>query len=295
MSRTDSADLADNAGLRDAAAGGELDALFPQLFLRQDLRVSVLLQQDLRPATSLIPEDEEQATVPGLSGGRLSTQYFGLGLSGPVTSSLYYDAFGYLNIGQTLSYVVDSGSGTGSWQYRPILAWLGGIGVRYFMEQALYSLVEVRGIIASGDADSSSYLEGNTDQRSGLFVPISQITKWVAFSPQMGNLLVVEASYSLKPFSRSQAATWTRSRRWPRSRCSCARCWGRSRIHSLDPASTSRYVGTEAELIARYRPFSDLGLALLPRCVLPESRGVHRGCRGAETRGPPGVFLQLLR
>ena len=51
--------------------------------------------------------------MPGLSGGRLSTQYFGLGLSGPVTSSLYYDAFGYLNTGQTLSYVADSSSGTG--------------------------------------------------------------------------------------------------------------------------------------------------------------------------------------
>ncbi|OHD75347.1 MAG: hypothetical protein A2177_13880 [Spirochaetes bacterium RBG_13_68_11] len=287
MSRTDSADQADNAVFFAAPRlVEELDALFPQLFLRQDLRVSVVLQQDLRPATSVIAEGEEQAIVPGLSGGKLSTQYFGLGLSGPIVPSLYYDAFCYLSTGQTLSYVADSSSGTGySYQYRPILAYLGGVGVRYFMEQVLYSMVEVRGIIGSGDADSSSYLEGNTDQGSGLFVPISQITDWVAFSPQLGNILVVEASYSLKPFSRSQAATLDRLQTLAKVVAFLRPALSPISNSSLDPASTSRYVGTEAELIARYRPFSDLGLALSLGAFFPNSAAFTAAAAGPRLAG----------
>ena len=264
MSRTDSENLLDNDVFFAAPRlVEELDALFPQLFLRQDLRVSVLLQQDLRPATSLIQEGEEQETVAGLSGGKLSTQYFGLGLSGPVVPSLYYDAFCYLGIGQTLSYVADSSSGTGfSHQYQPILAGLGGIGVRYFMEQALYSLVEIRGIIGSGDADSSDFLEGNTTQGSGLFVPISRIADWIAFSPQLGNMLVIEANYSLKPFTRSQVATLDKLQTLLKAATFFRPTTGAISDPFLDSASTSLYLGTEAELIARYRPFSDLGLAL---------------------------------
>jgi hypothetical protein len=264
MTRTDTADLADNAVYFAAPRlVEELDAIFPQLFLRQDLRVSVVLQQDLRPDASVIAEGEEQETVAGLSGGKLSTQYFGIGLSGPIVPSLYYDAFCYLGTGRTLSYVVDSSSGTGySYQYRPILAYLGGIGVRYFMEQVLYSLVEVKGIIASGDADSGSFLEGNIDQGSGLFVPISQITDWVAFSPQPGNILVIEASYSLKPFTGSRTATLDRLQTLVKAAAFLRPTPGAISETGLDPSSTSLYLGTEAELIARYRPFSDLGLAL---------------------------------
>jgi hypothetical protein len=273
MSRTDSADQADNAVYFAAPRlVEELEVLFPQLLLRQDLRLSILLQQDLRAASSLIAEGEEQATVAGLSGGRLSTQYFGLGLSGPIAASLYYDVFGYLNTGQTLSYVVDSGSGTGySWQYRPILAGLAGVGVRYFAEQALYSLVELRGVFASGDTDSSGYLEGNTNERSGMFVPISQVTEWVAFSPQLGNLLVVEASYSLKPFAKSRTATLDRLQTLARVATFLRPSLGPISESSLDPASTSRYLGTEADLIARYRPFSDFGLALSLGAFFPSS------------------------
>ena len=153
------------------------------------------------------------------------------------------------------------------------------------MEQALYSLVEVRGIIASGDADSSSYLEGNTDQRSGLFVPISQITKWVAFSPQMGNLLVVEASYSLKPFSRSQTATLDQIQTLAKVAVFMRPIAGAdlgfipgSRFDFAVRGDGSR-ADREVPAVLRPRP------GALPRFVLPESCGVHRGCRrGRDSR-----------
>jgi hypothetical protein len=287
MSRTDSADRTDNTVYFAAPRlVEELDALFPQLFLRQDLRVSIVLQQDLRPDASVIAEGEEQEAVAGLSGGRLSTQYFGLGLSGPIVSSLYYDAFCYLGTGRTLSYVVDSSSGTGSsYQYRPILACLGGIGVRYFMEQVRYSLVEVKGIIASGDADSGSFLEGNTDQGSGLFVPVSQIADWLAFSPQLGNLLVFEASYSLKPFTGSRVATLDKLQTLFKAVTFFRPTLGAISDSSLDPASTSLYLGTEAELIARYRPFSDLGLALSLGAFFPNPEAFTAAASGPRLAG----------
>jgi hypothetical protein len=37
----------------------------------------------------------------------------------------------------------------------------------------------------------------------------------------------------------------------------------------VDPASSSRYLGTEIDLAARLRPFSDLGLALTAGAFLP--------------------------
>ena len=264
MSRSDSADQTNDAMFFAAPRLIEgMDALFPQLLLRQDLRLSLLFQQDLRPDAAVIAAGEQQEIVSGLSGGKLSTQYFGLGLSGPIVVPLYWDAFFYLSSGRTLSYVADSASGTGySYQYQPILAYLGGIGFRLFMEEALFSRVEVRGIIASGDSDSDTLLEGNTELSSGLFVPISQISNWIAFSPQLGNILVVEGSYSLRPFAKSRAAALNRLQALFKGAGFLRPTTGAISETGLNPSSTSLYLGTEAELILSYRPFSDLGLAL---------------------------------
>jgi hypothetical protein len=273
MSRSDSADQTDNAKYFAAPRLIEgLDALFPQLFLRQDVRLSLLFQQDLRPDAAVIAAGEQQEIVSGLSGGKLSTQYYGLGLAGPIVASLYYDAFFYFGSGQTLSYVADSASGTGySHQYQPILSYLGGIGVRYFMEEALYSRMEVRGIIASGDSDNDTFLEGNTEQSSWLFVPISQVSKWLAFSPQLGNILIVEANYSLRPFAKSRAATLDRLQALIKGAGFLRPTTGAISETGLDPSSASLYLGTEAELIVSYRPLSDLGLALSLGAFFPNS------------------------
>lgn len=247
-----------------------LELVFPELFLRQDLTFSFLIQQDLRPSDQVIQEGEENQFPTGLAGGKLHTLYYGLGLSGPIVASLYYDSFFYFETGKTLSYLADSVSLTGfSYQYQPIVAFLGGIGVRFFIEKALFSRFELRGIFSSGDSDNTLFLEGNTAGNSTLFVPISRETLGLTFEPQLGNLIRVEASYSLKPFSRSRSAAMQNLQTLLKATTYLRPTLGAISEPGLLSTSISPYLGTEVDGIFNFRPFSDLGLVLSLGAFLP--------------------------
>jgi len=263
MSGTDGADQDDGDVFFAAPRLIEmLTAVFPQLFARQDLHVALILQEDLRPADQVIQEGETVQFPPGLSGGRLHTFYIGAGLNGPIIPSLYYDFFFYFETGSTLSYLEDSASPTGSsYQNEPIVAFLGGFGVRYYLERFLASRLELRGIFSSGDGDNSSFLEGNTAGNSLLFVPISQETIGLAFQPQLGNLILVEASYSLKPLASLQGLLKALLFLRPTT--------GAISEPGLDPASDTWYLGTEIDGVLNFRPWSDLGLAFSFGVFLP--------------------------
>jgi hypothetical protein len=263
MSRSDTADQSDTGVFLAAPRLVEkLEVLFPNLLPRQDLTLSVILQQDFRSSGSIIAEGTQQQFVTDLSGGRLTSEYLGLGISGAIVSSLYYDTFLYISLGSTLSYVGDSASLTGSsYQYEAIQAFLGGIGLRYYNEAFLSSRAELRALISSGDGDNTTFLEGNTSGASTLFVPISQETLGVAYQPQLGNLIVLTASYSLKPVSELQLMTKVSSFLRPTT--------GAIYTAGLDPASRALYLGTEVDGIANFRPFSDLGTAFTLGVFLP--------------------------
>jgi hypothetical protein len=263
MSRSDVNDQSDSSVVLAAPRLIEkLEVLFPNILPRQDLTVSGILQQDFRSSGSLIPAGEQQQFVPGLSGGRLTSEYVGLGISGGIVSTLYYDAFFYYSLGSTLSYVADSASLTGSsYQYEPIQAFLGGIGLRYFDEALLSSRAELRAVISSGDADNSTYLEGNTAGASTIFVPISQETLGVAFQPQWGNLVQISADYSFKPATTLQLMVKGQAYLRPTT--------GAISALGIDPASNALYLGTEVDGIANFRPFSDLGTAFTLGVFLP--------------------------
>jgi hypothetical protein len=240
----------------------KLEVLFPNLLPRQDLTVSVILQQDFRSSGSLIQAGEQQQFVTDLSGGRLTSEYFGLGLSGAIVSAFYYDAFFYFSLGSTLSYVADSASPTGSsYQYEGIQAFLGGIGLRYYSEALLSSRVELSAIVSSGDADNTTFLEGNTSGASTLFVPISQETLGIAYQPQWGNLIQISADYSFKPVTNLQLMMKVQSYLRPTT--------GAIYTLNLDPSSSNLYLGTEIDGIANFRPFSDLGVAMSIGFFLP--------------------------
>ncbi len=263
MSRTDSADQSnDSVVLAAPRLVEKLEVVVPNILPRQDITVSVLLQQDFRRSDSLIQAGEAQPSVTGLSGGRLTSEYFGLGISGAIISSLYYDAFFYYSLGSTLSYEVDSASATGSsYQYEAIQAFLGGIGIRYFNESLLSSRAELRAIISSGDADTTTFTEGNRAGASTLFVPISQETLGLAFQPQLGNLIIIDASYSVKPVNALQLMLKGQAYLRPTT--------GAISALGIDAASTDLYLGSEVDGIANFRPLSDLGLALSIGFFLP--------------------------
>lgn len=265
LSGPDGADLLDNSVyFAPPRLLQSVGAVFPQLFARQDLSVALLAQEDLRPSSQLIPVGYENPTFSGRAGGRLHSFLAGAGLNGPLAPSLYYESFLYFETGSTLSYVADSSSGTGySWQNKPIVAFFGGLAARYYAERFLGSRVELRGLFASGDADNKTFLEGNTAGSSTLFVPISRQDTGLAFDPQLGNLLLLEASYSVKPAGNLQAILKAQAFLRPTA--------GAISETGLDPASTARYLGTQLECIVNLRPWSDLGLAFTFSAFLPSA------------------------
>ena len=155
-----------------------------------------------------------------------------------------------------------------SYQYRPIFSFLGGGGIRYYREQALFTTIGLRGLFSSGDRDYTSFIEGNSAGSATAFVPITSPVFGLVFSPQLGNLFLFELNYSIKPFSRRDStdlqtqlkvmtffrpSTGVRSEGW------------------IDPASNSLYLGTEVDGAVNFRPLSDLGLSLSMGVFIPGS------------------------
>ncbi len=209
----------------------------PEIVGRQSITLSALLQQDLRSAGRLAS-----------GGGVVHTQYFGLGFDGPIVAPLYYTTFFYLNTGWT---------GTGN-----ILAFLTGAELDAYFVEALASRLRAQFIYASGDSDYTSFYEGNTGGLGTAFLPVSAYTPMLIFTPRLSNIFFGRLLYSFKPFIGSEseaaqniqievsAAPFFRSVPGPISEGGTA------------AGSTSLYLGTEADLVIRARPLSDLGLGL---------------------------------
>jgi hypothetical protein len=233
-----------------------LQVELPETLGRQSLVVAVVAQQDLRSEDQLLQEGPS----PEFSnmGGRLSTEYLGVALRGPLAASLHYDLFGYLGTGRMLSYSnIDV-----AYSYEWVVAGLVGAGIRFFKEQWLSSNAEMRLLLATGDADfADNFIEGNREGLATVFLTISQPELNLLFSPRLGNLFLAEASYSLKPMAVLQAVL--------KATLFLRATLGPISDYRADSASSSRYLGTEIDLFTRLRLFSDLGLAFTVGVFLP--------------------------
>jgi hypothetical protein len=231
-------------------AGG-LQAVFPELFKDQDLKAEVWAQMDLRNESDLT------------SGGKLNTQYFGINLSGPLIPSLYYNSFAYLESGQSYS-------GLGS-DYT-ILSFLGSAGLRYYIEDLLYSRIAFKFLYSSGDSDYlSSFTEGNTDGDSTNFIPISGKSLALIFSPNLGNIFFTSLSYSLKPFSDMENPM-LKNVQFELTNVNFFRSTtGQISESGIDPLSEALYLGTEIDGTLNFRPYSDLGVSLSGGAFIPNN------------------------
>ena len=234
---------------------------------RQELSFSLIFQQDLRKAligselgasmypASVIEEGEESLDTS--AGGLIDTQYIGLGAKGMVIPSLYYRAFSYLGTGRTLSYIDNA------YTYEPILSFLGGARVRYFISSFLNSYAELNFLYASGDSTDSSFAEGNIDKQENAFLPISSYSTGLVFSPKLENIFLVKTEYSALPLKDIQTVvgmySFFRSTKGPISEA------------GINTNSTSLYLGTEIDGTVNYKPFSDLGLAFSTGVFIPNS------------------------
>jgi hypothetical protein len=231
---------------------------FPELFKRQDLVVTVLAQQDLRSQDVL--KQEGDTVEVSWQGGRLSTEYLGLGLRGPLGSLFYYDAFAYLGTGRTLSYLeADS-----VYSYKWMLTSLVGGALRFYREPWLNSRAELRFLLATGDADyTTQFIEGNREGLATTFVPVSQQDLALLFTPRLGNLALLSLGWSIKPIEILQTGLTAVLFLRPTT--------GLVSDVRVDPASDSAFLGSELDATAGLRPFSDLGAVLSLGVFFPGS------------------------
>ncbi len=258
---------------------GRLQVLLPDLFLQQDLTLTALFQQDLRSlfaSSNLIQPGFTTLTFG--RGGSLDSEYFGAGLSGSIVKELYYNTFAYLETGRTLSYL----SASGSYQYQPILAVLAGGGANYYLSGLLGSTVGLDLLFASGDADYTQAIEGNTAGDATAFSPITSPPRLLAlaFSPNLENVVAATFSYSIRPFSGTKIASLQNLQAIVKAIPMLRPTTGAVAAPGISPSAVSAalsptfndlYLGSEFDLIVNYRPFSDLGVALSGGLFVPNS------------------------
>jgi hypothetical protein len=247
----------------------------------QRVAVSAIAQQDLRgtfldladgSAESLVSEGSTTNDLD--EGGQVNTQYVGVGMSGNIVGNLYYDVFSYLESGQMLSYQ------NGSYQNILFFAALAGGGVRIFLPSAFSSVIGARVLYASGDPNAQTVAEGQS-QGFSVFTPISRPTLDNVFSPQLSNLIVAEASYSLKPLSKLQTGLQADAYFRPTS--------GAISEPGLASGNTSSYLGSEMDLSVNYNPLSDVGTSLWGGIFVPGTAFAS----GAGVQFKTGVNLMI--
>ncbi len=217
---------------------GRLQLQLPELIGRQRLTGFGIVQVDLRD-----PDDGEET---------LDTQYVGLRLDGPVepVRGLYYEVFGARGFG-TFN---EEGNGDTS-----VSSGLYGARVRYFRERLRYSRLFAEWLHASGG------------DALDPFVAINAPAAGFAFSPDLANLMLATAGYSLRPFSDSASAAAAGLQAGI-----TARGYFRSTTKDVffdapgvDADSDSRYAGAEGELRLASRPTADLGFAFTSAVFFP--------------------------
>jgi len=240
-----------------------MDIFFPELFLFQDLNLSFWMQFDMHSEEELL---EEGPQLPSTAqGGKLHTQYTGLGLKGTLAPSLYYDSQLYLGTGQTLSYI-DS-----AYTYENILSFLGAFGIRYYSQDRFYSKTGFKFIYSSGDSDYTDFTEGNTESTGVNFIPISRATFGQVFSPLLGNIFLTQLNYSMKPFGSSANIKLQNIQTELIANSFFRSSTGNISEPGINPASSSLYLGTEIDAVINFRLFSDLGMSFSGGVFFPDT------------------------
>ncbi|MFP4613735.1 MAG: hypothetical protein ACLFM5_10110 [Spirochaetaceae bacterium] len=243
-------DLGDDADDDTYFAPPRALALFelslPEIIGRQNVNVAFVGQGDLRDEDNLDAEE-----------GLVHNAYLGAGVNGPLVSTLFYDVYGYFGGG---SQYTDVGGFTVD---KPISSFLVGANLQYFMPEAARSMVSLGYLYSSGDKDRGEFFENTTGETSTMFVGLTPPAFGAVFSPRLGNLMVADASYSLKPFADGGPPALEQFQAELSVLNFFRPTTGVISEVGADTSSDALYLGSEADLALNFRPFSDLGFSLV--------------------------------
>jgi hypothetical protein len=189
-------------------------------------------------------------------GGPVSTQYLSLSLSGPIVSGIYYDVFGISNTGSALSFI------DGSYQRAAVYGFAAGASGEFFLDIAQQPTAILTVLYASGDADASSFLEGNSAGPATAFIPVSAGTLGSIANPRLTNITGGRLDLSVKPLG-SAGNTFGDNFTVTASATTLFRpTLGPVSLGGVTDDSDAYYLGTEANLGLNARITSDFGLTL---------------------------------
>ena len=277
VSKADVADLTDESVFMGSPrVVGLLEAVFTDI-LKQELTLSAGFQEDLRHLSdkrneSLVAEGRE--IIEPEAGGLVDTQYLGVGLRGNITGGLFYNTFFTLGTGRTLSYLTETGAVSGSYAYTPILSGAGGVGLNLYLPQVMSSAAELRFLLSTGDGwdARSSFYEDSRTANPALFTPITAKPLSFVLAPSLGNLMVVGASYSLKPLSWLEDFNLSDQLQTSISLLLFSRYKnGPASVSVRNTDSEKAYLGSEVNMAISFRPFSDLGVSLTGGFFVPNA------------------------
>ncbi len=235
----------------------------PAPIFRQSLRVGAIVQEDTRTRTGVISEGE-LAKQPGL-GGLLDTQYLFLHISGPILPILYYSTYFSYGVGRSLSYINDV------YGYSNISSFLAGAKVQLFLQEIAFSLVEMRLLFGSGDSDATSFWESNTAGYLQTFVSLTGSPSGIVFSPDPGNIILGELSYSMKPAASASVELLKSLQIAATGLVFFRSTTGFISEPGIPAESTEQYLGSEVDLSINSRPFSDLGFSVAGGIFFPSA------------------------
>jgi hypothetical protein len=259
MSAADQSTISGNDYFGPPRFVSEADFVVPDLG-GQSLTLSALVQQDMNKSKDLVSEGTVDYK-PGV-GGLLDTQYATVQLTGPVYGNLFHSSFFTYGMGRELDYLKDSNSATGySYSYSPLSSWLAGTRLSYYLPSFFSSVFSFRTLVASGGNDSSLSASGKTSSVATAFVPVTTTTLGAVFSPRLSDLAFFELGMTAKPLSAQQLQGIFKAMTFFRTST------GLSALPGV--TGSKSYLGTEVDLSAIYRIFSDLGVSFTTGVFLP--------------------------
>jgi hypothetical protein len=212
-----------------------LDLSLPEFAARQTATVGFLSQIDLRP-------DDD--------GDRVNTQYLGVGLKGPVFLGLFYDVYGIFGFGSSEDTALEEEINSRAY----------AANLRYYLPVLLGSRFAAGAFYGSGDDGSLT-----------RFVPVTPRTYGTVAELEPGNLTVLSAGYSLRPFSFIRDDAMERFQLGIDGKWFFRSADDFIAAQGFNPDSDETYLGHELTGKINVRPFSDVGASFTLGAFYPNT------------------------
>jgi hypothetical protein len=141
--------------------------------------------------------------------------------------------------------------------------------LRYYNRELLSSRAGFNVLLGTGDSDHQGVIEGNTEDASNLFVPISGDTVSHVFQAGLGNTTSLHAYVSLKPLLNIDSRALRNLQVGLDGFSFFRLVEGPVPADGVRPGGDGSYLGSEIDANLNYRPFSDLGISLIGGVFFP--------------------------